>query len=150
MPANEDIRNAISDSGIKHWQVAAAYGISDGNFCRLLRQELPQPKKEIILKIINDLAAGKQPEIHTDDQQPTDICEVEDSSCKSECFRIRLKYLVVFNRISYRKVALAIGISPQRMSQFVYGRSEPNLTILCKIADFFSVSVDFLLGREAK
>lgn len=148
MAANEDIRNAISDSGIKHWQVAAAYGVSDGNFCRLLRQELPQSKKEIILKIINDLAAGKQPEIHTDDQQLTDMCE--DSSHKSECFRIRLKYLVVFNRISYRKVALAIGISPQHMSKFVCGRSEPNLTILCKIADFFSVSVDYLLGREAK
>lgn len=141
MRASEDIRNAISDSGFKHWEIAEAYGVSEGGFCRLLRTELPQSQKKTILKIISDLSAGKQPEVYEDNQQITDCVER---------FRIRLKYLVVFNRISYRKVALAIGISPQHMSKFVCGRSCPNLTVLCKIADYFNVTVDYLLGREEK
>ena len=150
MKENEDIRSAILSSGLERWQVAEAYGLSASIFCCMLRRELPESKKEIILGIISELSAGIQHEICEDNQQLNDICEAEDNFDKKECFRIRLKYLVVFNRISYRKVALAVGVSPQVMSGYVCGRTEPNLTVLCRIADYFDVSTDYLLGREAK
>ena len=57
---NKEIRTAAKSAGVRLWQVAVAYGISDGNFSRKLRKELPQEEKEKILTIINRLAQEKQ------------------------------------------------------------------------------------------
>lgn len=57
---NKEIRNAAKNAGIRLWEVAAAYGINDGNFSRKLRRELPQEEKEKILAIIDRLAQEKQ------------------------------------------------------------------------------------------
>lgn len=53
--ANKDIREAIVHSGFKFWQIADKYGLTDGNFSKKLRKELPQEDKAKILKIIEDL-----------------------------------------------------------------------------------------------
>ena len=34
-----DIKKAITDAGLKVWQVAYAYGVTDGNFSRKLRKD---------------------------------------------------------------------------------------------------------------
>lgn len=57
---NKEIREAAKAARVYLWQVAAAYGINDGNFSRKLRQELPQEEKEKILAIIDRLAQKKQ------------------------------------------------------------------------------------------
>ena len=57
---NKEIRSAAKNAGVRLWEVAAAYGINDGNFSRKLRQELPQEEKKKILVIINRLAQEKQ------------------------------------------------------------------------------------------
>lgn len=57
---NKEIRTAAKSAGVRLWQVAVAYGISDGNFSRKLRKELPQDEKEKILAIIDRLAQEKQ------------------------------------------------------------------------------------------
>lgn len=57
---NKEIRSAAKNAGVRLWEVAAAYGINDGNFSRKLRQELPQEEKEKIFAIINRLAQEKQ------------------------------------------------------------------------------------------
>ena len=56
----KEIRSAAKNAGVRLWEVAAAYGINDGNFSRKLRQELPQEEKEKILAIIDRLAQEKQ------------------------------------------------------------------------------------------
>lgn len=53
---NIEIRNAIRVTGVRQWQVAEAYGLSEGNFSRLLRHELPKEKAEAILEIIKQLS----------------------------------------------------------------------------------------------
>ncbi len=53
--ANLDIREAIKEAGIKYWQVAREYGITDGNFSKLLRTELPNDKKSKIFDIISQV-----------------------------------------------------------------------------------------------
>ncbi|MGM9603001.1 MAG: helix-turn-helix domain-containing protein [Faecousia sp.] len=40
-----------------------------------------------------------------------------------------------------------LGISPQAISQYKNGDTRPSLENICKIADFYHVSVDYLLGR---
>lgn len=56
---NHTIRNAAKSSGVCLWEVAEAYGISDGNFSRKLRKELPQQETEKILCIISRIAQRK-------------------------------------------------------------------------------------------
>lgn len=60
---NKEIRSAAKNAGVRLWEVAAAYGINDGNFSRKLRRELPQEEKEKILAIIDRLVQEKQEEI---------------------------------------------------------------------------------------
>lgn len=150
MKVNADIRSAISAAGLKQWQIAEAYGITDSNFSRILRTELPDSKKKIILRIISDLSHGKDPEVCAKYHEP--ICPFEDNNetNSAEIFRGRLNYLIVFNRISYSQVARSIGISPQYLYHIKNGLSDPNIKILCKVADYFGVSTDWLLGREEK
>ncbi|MCP3031950.1 hypothetical protein LF817_11395 [Halobacillus sp. A1] len=51
---NREIREAIKDAELKQWQVAEAYGLHEGNFSRLLRNELPKDKKEEVLQAIRE------------------------------------------------------------------------------------------------
>ena len=57
---NAQIKQLAKEKGIKLWQVAEVYGISDGNFSRLLRKELPKEKEEKILSIINNYNKERQ------------------------------------------------------------------------------------------
>ncbi len=59
MRANMDIRDAAKKAGVCLWEVAAGFGINDGNFSRKLRKELPPQERDKILAIIEDLAQKK-------------------------------------------------------------------------------------------
>lgn len=52
---NLDIRKAIESSNFKYWQVANKLKMTDGNFSRLLRNELDEYEKNKILKAIEEL-----------------------------------------------------------------------------------------------
>lgn len=56
MQKNEQIRAAAKAAGVKLWQIAEAVGLSDGNFSRKLRHELPADEQGRILGIIEELA----------------------------------------------------------------------------------------------
>ena len=53
---NADIRQEAKDAGLKLWQIADKYGISDTNFSRKLRKELSDEQKTRIRAIIKELA----------------------------------------------------------------------------------------------
>lgn len=57
MNANIELRQLIEQSGLKYYQVAYAYGVTDSNFSRLLRFELVGPKKE---KAFNAVLKAKE------------------------------------------------------------------------------------------
>lgn len=59
---------------------------------------------------------------------------------------------LIFNLISSKKlsiaeVAKATEISPVLFTQWKAGRQKPSTEALSKLADYFDVSVDYLLGR---
>lgn len=58
--ANKEIRDAAKEAGICLWQVAEKLGVSDGNFSRKLRRELPAVDREKVLSIIRELSQEKQ------------------------------------------------------------------------------------------
>jgi len=49
---NLDIRQAIKDNRLTHYEVAHRLNISETTLCRKLRYELSQDEKEKILKVI--------------------------------------------------------------------------------------------------
>lgn len=56
---NDDIRRAAAASRVHLWRIAEAYGMTDSNFSKLLRHELPPEKKQKIMSIIDEIALQK-------------------------------------------------------------------------------------------
>lgn len=51
---NQEIRTAIKQCGIKHWQLADILNISEATMIRKLRHELVQEEKDKILSILEN------------------------------------------------------------------------------------------------
>lgn len=49
--------------------------------------------------------------------------------------------------VTQKEAADALGISPNTYKNYEQGMREPNNEMLCKLADYFQVSTDYLLGR---
>ena len=58
-----------------------------------------------------------------------------------------LKILRKKRNLTQKDVADAIGITFQTYSYYETGRTNPTPETLCKLADFFGVTIDELLGR---
>lgn len=63
-------------------------------------------------------------------------------------FPIRLRQLRERRGMSRRVLAELCGLSKNAISRYERGESEPTGRALGAIADYFGVSVDWLLGRE--
>lgn len=53
------VRNMISDSDLKYWEIAEKLGITDSTFSRKLRKEFSEKEKDKIIEIINELSLEK-------------------------------------------------------------------------------------------
>lgn len=60
----------------------------------------------------------------------------------------RLRELMQIDNVSQKQLADALGITRQSISQYCDGSSQPALNKLISIADYFGVSIDYLLGRS--
>lgn len=47
-----------------------------------------------------------------------------------------------------KQVAEGIGIAEQNYQQYEYGKVIPSAAILIKLAEFFEVSLDYLVGKS--
>lgn len=50
-------------------------------------------------------------------------------------------------KISQAKLGVALGLTQQMISSYEKDLSSPNIEVLTKIADYFNVSIDFLVGH---
>lgn len=57
--ANEDLKRYARENGVKLWEIAAKFGINDGNFSRRLRKEFTPEIKENTFKLIDEIAAHR-------------------------------------------------------------------------------------------
>lgn len=63
-------------------------------------------------------------------------------------FSERLVSIRTSKGIMAKDVALALGVSKPSMSQFEKGISAPSAITLVALADYFDVSLDYLVGRS--
>ncbi|WP_288572018.1 helix-turn-helix domain-containing protein [uncultured Weissella sp.] len=61
---------------------------------------------------------------------------------------MRLKELRKQRRDTLQNVADAIGVSNGTVANYENEKREPNIATLIKLADYFDVSVDYLIGHE--
>ncbi len=65
----------------------------------------------------------------------------------AEIFAERLKELREDKNVSLKTLASAIGVSDIAISRWENLKRIPNIESLAAIADYFSVSTDYLLGK---
>ena len=56
---NLEIRQKAKKAGVNLWEIAEIYGISDTNFSKKLRRELPESEKQKIFEIIEKIRCEK-------------------------------------------------------------------------------------------
>ena len=59
-----------------------------------------------------------------------------------------LKVLRKAHNKTLKDVAIAFNTSPQVISRYELGQAEPDFATLIKLADYFGVSIDYLLGHD--
>ncbi len=60
---------------------------------------------------------------------------------------MRIKELRRARKISQLKMALDLNTNQNTVSRYETGEREPGIAELIKIADYFDVSIDYLVGR---
>ncbi|MDE7191237.1 MAG: helix-turn-helix domain-containing protein [Clostridia bacterium] len=62
----------------------------------------------------------------------------------------RLKALRKASDKTLKDLAIVFDTSPQVISRYELGQAEPDFNTLIKLADYFNVSVDYLLGHDTE
>lgn len=60
----------------------------------------------------------------------------------------RLIKLKETNNLLQKDIAKSVGLSLRSYQRYEYGEREPTASIIIKLADYFNVSTDYLLGRS--
>jgi len=68
--------------------------------------------------------------------------------CMNDNFQTRLKELRAEKDISQQKLAEQIGVTQKAIDFWEKGINEPKASYIIKLAKFFGVSADYLLGME--
>ena len=66
---------------------------------------------------------------------------------EQQVFPTRLRELMEEHGTTQKVLAAAIGMRPQTVSLYTGGQSSPDINTLYKIAEFFNVPTDWLVGR---
>lgn len=60
----------------------------------------------------------------------------------------RIKDLMKSEKLTQMQLAHALEVGQSSVSDWLNAKSEPSIENLWKLADFFDVSVDYLIGRK--
>ena len=63
-------------------------------------------------------------------------------------FADRLKELRTKNKLTQKTIAKAVDMTERAYQDLEYGKYNPNHDNILKLADYFDVSTDYLLGRS--
>ena len=63
-------------------------------------------------------------------------------------FPERLLHLKQERKLLQKDIAASIGLSLRGYQYYEKGQKEPTLSVLIRLADFYDVSLDYLVGRS--
>lgn len=64
-----------------------------------------------------------------------------------EAFATALRVERARRNLTQAQVADAVGVTPAALCRYEQGKQKPNVQTLARLADFFGVSMDRLMGR---
>ena len=76
-----------------------------------------------------------------------DILNIPNRHNDVKVMLLRLKELRLARRMTQQRLAMELSMSQNTVSRYENGEREPGLAELIRIADYFDVSVDYLLER---
>lgn len=63
-------------------------------------------------------------------------------------FQERILYLKRERNLLQKDIAASVGLSLRAYQYYEKGQKEPTLSVLLRLADYFDVSLDYLVGRS--
>lgn len=66
---------------------------------------------------------------------------------ENNVFAERLREVRTAKGVSQQKAAKGVGIAESNYQNYEYGQQRPGFETLCRLADYFDVSIDYLVGR---
>lgn len=78
------------------------------------------------------------------------LCIIVGAEIMDDTFGKRLKSLRLNKNLQQKEAAIELGMSHTGYSSYENDSRMPGLKMLIKLADYYSVSIDFLLGRDEK
>ena len=63
---------------------------------------------------------------------------------------LRFRELRAGKKLSQEKIAVHLHIARESYSRYESGKREMSYSVLCRLADLYGVSIDYLLGRISK
>ena len=63
-------------------------------------------------------------------------------------FAERLDEVMFDAHLNGKELALAVGVRPTTIYNLLNGKRQPSIEVLVRLADYFKISADYLLGRE--
>lgn len=65
-----------------------------------------------------------------------------------EKWNVRIKKIRKLHNLTQKQVAISLGIAEQAYQRYEYGKVSPGIDFLLALADFYKVSLDYLVGRS--
>lgn len=133
------IKTLRNQSGLTQIEFAKKFGIAQSTLSTWERGRY-EPDFDTLLKLSDyfgvsvDYLLGRS-DMDTKKEKPTEVNTV-------------IKSLRTEKHISQRELAAAVNLTQQAVAKWEKGISEPDSDTLLKLADYFGVSVDYLLGRS--
>lgn len=135
------LRELRKERGLTLRQLNNLTGISDVNLSRYERGTV-QPKEETWRKLAYYYGIQISYLKGTDKEFDTYLENMVDKN-------LRLKELRESeNNVSQANIAKTFHITRQAVQRWEVGKSEPNIKTLIALADYFNVSIDYLVGRS--
>lgn len=85
-------------------------------------------------------------------ERPPELPALEYPSGHEDLFNLsmRLKQLRISGKLTYQAVGKATQLGTLRYKNIEFGETSPTLEMLLALADYFDVSLDYLVGRTDK
>lgn len=61
----------------------------------------------------------------------------------------KLRQIRKENGITMKQLAVAVGVAEASISFYETGKRQPDIETLCRLANYFNVSIDYLVGNNA-
>ena len=143
MSISKNLKELRIESGLSQAQLAERTGLSQSAIARweLGKTEPTASVIELLAEFFN---------ISTETLLQGDVDILFTPNIQTATADSNMKNLKIFRKergLTQTQVADAVGIGRQAYAYYEKGEREPSTETLCKLADFFGVTVDELLGR---